>query len=130
MNISSESQWCWDEKFNTALVVFDKCDRDVIYIPITQEFDTQWDFTTIEKSPPRFYTYFNRVFGVVPGQKVFTSTNASGTILFAVWWPWGDGEKISLRVGLHEDDKIADPDRLKESLYNWFHIQDQTSDSR
>ena len=115
--------------FNTALVVFDKCDMDVIYIPITQEFDNQWDFATIERSPSSFYTYFNRVFGVVPGQKVFTSTNASGTILFAVWWPWGDGNKISLRVGLYDTDRDTGRDLLKSALYRLLPIQDQSADA-
>jgi hypothetical protein len=129
LNVPSENQWCWDEMFNTALVVFDKCDMDLIYIPMTQEFDTQWDFTTIGNAPPPFYTFFNRVFGIVPGQKIFTATDASGTMLFAVWWPWGDGNKISLRVGLHVGDIDKGPDQRKDSLCRWFHIKDQPSDS-
>ena len=129
LNIPSVSRWSWDEMFNTALVVFDKSDMDVIYIPITQEFDAQWDFTTIENAPSHFYTYFNRVFGVVPGQKIFTSTDTTGTILFAVWWPWGDGKKISLRVGLFDGNETNQPDQFKEFLRNWFHIQDPNSDS-
>ncbi len=129
MNIPSECQWCWDEMFNTALVVFDKCDMDVIYFPITQEFDAQWDFTTIGKAPPNFTAYFNRIFGIVPGQKIFTAAEATGTILFAVWWPWGDGIKISLRVGLFEDDETSPPDHLRDLLCRWFHIQEQTSDT-
>jgi len=129
LNLPPENQWCWDEMFNTALVVFDKCDMDLIYIPITQEFDAQWDFSTIENASPPFYTYFNRVFGIVPGQKIFTSTDAAGAILFAVWWPWGDGNKISLRVGLYDSDEVKNPNQRKDCLCHWFQIKDQTPDT-
>lgn len=127
LNIPSTSQWSWDNRLKTAMVVFDKEEMDVVYIPITLEFDTRWDYTTIESSPSHFYEYFKRVFGIIPGQKIFASTDGSGTILFAVWWPWGDGNKISLRVGLYNGNDTTDMDLIKDSLSQWFQIKDQNS---
>jgi hypothetical protein len=125
LNIPSTSQWSWDNRLKTAMVVFDKGDMDVVYIPIAVEFDTQWDFKTIENSPPHFCEFFKRVFGIIPGQKIFASSDGSGTILFAVWWPWGDGNKISLRVGIYNVDDATDPNLFKKSLSKWLQIKDQ-----
>ena len=127
LNIPSTSPWSWDNRLKTAMVVFDKEEMDVVYIPITLEFDTRWDYATIESSPPHFYEYFKREFGIIPGQKIFASTDGSDTILFAVWWPWGDGNKISLRVGLYNGNDTNDMNLIKDSLTQWFQIKDQNS---
>lgn len=123
LNLPSRCAWCWDEVFGTALVVIDRSDMDLMYIPMTQEFDARWDMASIDKAPPHFSSYFKRVFGIVPGQKMFTSANGNGSILFAVWWPWGDGAKISLRVGLFSPSEDAvDRHRIKAHLTDWFHL--------
>ena len=123
LNVPSHCTWCWDEVFDTALVVFDRSDMDLVYIPMTLEFDAQWDIASIDKAPPHFSSYFNRVFGIMPGQKIFTTADSSGLILFAVWWPWGDGAKISLRVGLFSpaDDRVA-RHQIMALLTDWFHL--------
>ena len=38
--------------------------------------------------------------GLMAGQILFTSDPNRGVVLFCAWWPWGNGEKISIRVGL------------------------------
>lgn len=123
LNVPSHCTWCWDEVFRTALVVFDRRDMDLVYIPMTLEFDAQWDIASIDKAPPHFSSYFNRVFGIMPGQKIFTTAGSDDLILFAVWWPWGDGAKISLRVGLISpaNDRLARR-QIKALLTDWFHL--------
>ena len=100
LNIPPEYVWYWDERFNTATVVIDDTEKDLILFPITQEFERQWNIANIGDVPEPFFRYFKNVFGIIPGQKTFTSQTGDGTVLFAVWWPWGNGRKISLRVGL------------------------------
>jgi hypothetical protein len=123
LNVPPHSTWCWDEVFGTALVVFDRSDLDLMYIPLTLEFDAQWDMASIDRAPTHFSRYFNGVFGIMPGQKIFTAADGDGAILFAVWWPWGDGAKISLRVGLFSPavDKAA-RHQIKALLTDWFHL--------
>jgi hypothetical protein len=38
--------------------------------------------------------------GLMAGQILFTSDPNRGVVLFCAWWPWGNGEKISIRIGL------------------------------
>jgi hypothetical protein len=78
---------------------------------------------SIDKAPPHFSNYFNKVFGIVPGQKIFTAADGDVLILFAVWWPLGDGAKISLRVGLFSpaDDKLT-RHQIRALLTDWFRL--------
>lgn len=125
LNIPPEYPWRWDDTFNTALVAFDRCDMDIIYFPITREFDRQWDIATIDKVPRHFYSYFNNAFGIIPGQEIFTAEDGSGLILFAVCWPWGDGKNVSLRVGLFSsaDHHLQlNQDQIKTYLTEWFQL--------
>ncbi|MBN1932535.1 MAG: hypothetical protein JW786_13110 [Desulfobacterales bacterium] len=123
LNLSPSSKWRWDSEFNLASVVFDHEDADLIYFPLSDEFDKKWDYLTIESSSQPINDYINSIFGLVPGQKIFTSTEDSGLTLFAAWWPWGDESKISLRVGmLPLKGQVLDQNEIKKLLTDWFNI--------
>lgn len=122
LNIPDSLQWEWDKNLCTSLVIIDKIDTEMIFFPFTLEFDEKWDFSTIDQAPPRFYEYFSSKYGIMPGQTVFTSRQ-SGLILYSIWWPWGEDDKISLRVGIFSTDhgRFAEK-QIKEHLIKWFKI--------
>ena len=123
LNLPASSKWKWDSEFNLASVVFDNDEADLIYFPLSDEFDQQWDYLTIDSSSQPITNYINSIFGLVPGQKIFTSTEESELILFAAWWPWGDESKISLRVGLLPIEKqTLDQNEIKKLLTDWFNL--------
>ena len=123
LNIPPEVSWGWDDRFHTALVAFERSEMELIFFPITQEFDRQWDISTVEQLSSPFDEYFENVFGIIPGQRVFTSDGGDGLILFAVWWPWGDGKRFSLRVGLFAPDESAiNRKQIQAYLNQWLQI--------
>jgi hypothetical protein len=123
LNVPEQCSWQWDGEFELALLVFDMKDSDLMYFPLSKEFDKQWDFTSIEDPSNSFCTYINSAFGVVPGQMVFTSNEIDGLMLFAAWWPWGDESKVSLRVGLISSKEPEKSKALhKAHLQSWFSI--------
>ena len=123
LNIPDQCNWEWDEKFHTTIVVFEKFDQDLIFFPITQEFDNRWDFSTIERSGEPFYDFFINRFGIIPGQMIFTAGGDVSQKLFAVWWPWGDDEKVSLRVGLFVNEAdTSSLDQTRAMLMQWFNM--------
>jgi hypothetical protein len=123
LNVPSQCSWKWDREFDLALLVFDMEDADLLYFPLVKEFEKQWDFDTINDPSNSFCSYVNSAFGLVPGQKLFTTNVLDGITLFAAWWPWGDDTKVSLRIGLIS---TTDPEKGKElhktHLKNWFSI--------
>ena len=63
--------------------------------------------------------------GVVPGQKVFTMEPVNGVVLFAAWWPWGDDERISLRLGLISvTDNQLNNAEVKALICRWLNLHE------
>ena len=124
LNIPDTCPWCWDKEFNLALTVIDRQDEIMIELPLTLEFSRKWDFTTINDADPCIRDFFQTNFGVVPGQKVFTTDPVNDVILFAAWWPWGDDERISLRLGLVSagDKKLVNTE-IKNLLCDWLNLE-------
>jgi hypothetical protein len=42
-------------------------------------------------------------------QRVLGGDERTAAALFGLWWPWGSGEKITLRIGLMNLAPTADP---------------------
>ena len=123
LNLPEDSKWRWDDTFQTALVAFEKSDGDLVLFPLIKEFDHHWDFTSLGQASGLFFDFFQTAFGVIPGQRVFTSEDSAGRTLFAIWWPWGDDVNISLRVGLFvAADHDAARELIKNLLSGWFHL--------
>ena len=127
LNIPASNRWAWDEKYNHALVVFDKEDLELVLLPIALEFEQTWDFSSIDDSSQLVSNFIQSGFGLMPGQNLFIAAdeNASGIMLYATCWPWGDGDNYSLRVGLFsEKPDFPNPQVAKSLLTGWFNIQD------
>ena len=43
--------------------------------------------------------------GLRASQKIYWGNDATAPGAFGLWWPWGDGTTISLRIGLHHLDE-------------------------
>ena len=124
LNIPEKCPWRWDKEFNLALTVIDRQDEIMIELPLTLEFAHKWDFTTINDADAPIRDFFESGFGVVPGQKVFTTDPIDGVVLYAAWWPWGDDERISLRLGLVSisGEKLANPE-VKRLICDWLDLE-------
>jgi len=124
LNIPDHCRWSWDREFNLALTVIDRRDEIMIELPMTLEFNHKWDFSSINEADMPIRNFFQSGFGVVPGQKVFTTDPVGGVVLFAAWWPWGDDERISLRLGLVSiTDQKRDSAETKRLIGEWLDIQ-------
>jgi len=121
LNLPQQIPWRWDREFNLALVVIEKKDAITVELPLALEFSHKWDFSSIDEAEKSISDYFQAGFGVVPGQKLFTMDPIDGMVLYAAWWPWGDDERISLRVGLLsvDDEKVSNA-RVKYLICKWL----------
>ena len=123
LNIPENCPWRWDKELNLALAVIDKQDEIMVELPLTLEFTHQWDFTTIHDADAVIRNFFQAGIGIVPGQKVFSMDPVNGLVLYAVWWPWGDDARISLRLGLVAVDgrKLSDSE-VKSLICSWLKL--------
>ena len=127
LNIPATNEWKWDDKYNHALVVFNKEDLELILLPIALEFEQNWDFATIDDSSRLICDFIQSGFGLMPGQNLFVAAdeNAAGLLLYATCWPWGNGDNFSLRVGMFSDNPDSpSPQFTKSLLTEWFNIKE------
>ncbi len=94
----SSVYWKWDERFGSLLAEFSVKNQDMIISILEKYFESKWDKKTIQNAPgfikQNTYTFKD----MKQGQFLFTSPVENEDLIFAAWWPWGDGESISVRV--------------------------------
>jgi len=120
-NLPGPLSWEWEDRFGVVLTVFDKDNMDAVLTAVSGHFDSQWDSSSIGEAGDRIGTLVQQMFGMQPGQLLFSSDDSSGLVLFAAWWPWGNGVSISLRVGLFPAGELSEEGTDTASLIKeWF----------
>lgn len=66
----------------------------------------EWTLANIAQAPPRIRAVATQHGEVRAGQILLTGGHVDSLLGFGLWWPWGNGETISLRVGLADVDAM------------------------
>ena len=61
-------------------------------------FDTCWDEETIDYAPGKIRSVAKDLGEIRQGQRLFSSDPEQDALLLGAFWPWQNGEKISLRM--------------------------------
>jgi hypothetical protein len=100
--------WSWDSRvacvsssFSTDL---DQKNRALALAAMPTEFTSR----SILTAPPALREICDRAGGLRSGQLVYAGTAVGRVFTYGLWWPWGDGMTISLRVGLGGVDESHD----------------------
>jgi hypothetical protein len=112
LNIPDTYCWRWDGKRDMAWIALENEDAELVFFPLFREFNHHWDFTSREGCETSAASQINSTFGLMPGQVFFSSQPICDLILFVAWWPWGQDDRISMRVGLI----AAGKKRLREGM--------------
>lgn len=70
---------------------------------MTEILQTSWSAQTLAEAPENVRKLAEGCGGVRSSQLLFWG-GSSGPGAFGLWWPWGDGTTVSLRIGLHDVD--------------------------
>ena len=123
LNIPDTYRWHWDQQRNMAVIVLDENDAEMVFYPLFKEFCSHWNFSSINKASPELTDYIHTEYGLMPGQVFFTSYPVNNTVLGVAWWPWGDDEKVSMRVGLIPVGIDLPDDFAFQCLGQWMDIE-------
>jgi len=115
--------WKWEDRFEVALAEFNVANQDNIRGILERFLANRWDNSTISNAPHSIQQLLNKFIGLKTGQLLFTSDTEQDDFLFGLWWPWGNGNTISIRVApsfikLSEDDY----QELIRQFREWFNI--------
>ncbi len=98
--------WSWDPRFKCVSSSFGKELTDQAREAMVGVLDGEWSSDSINQAPDEIRTLAARFGGIRPGQLLFTGAAGGERMhLFALWWPWGDGATVSLRVGVANCDR-------------------------
>ena len=123
LNIPDCFHWKWDQKRNMAVVVLEGEDAELVFFPLFKEFSHHWNFMSTPPENESIIEWVNAKFGLMPGQVLFTSYALHNLVLCVAWWPWGENQKVSMRVGLIPLGKTRLRDGVAyECLRRWLHI--------
>ena len=93
------------------------CVASSFHVDLTQEchealvrtLPDVYDYKTITKASPAVRQIAEQVGGVRSDQLIYTAPSEGRLVAYALWWPWGDAETVSLRVGLCDVDPAREP---------------------
>jgi hypothetical protein len=122
LNIPPHYQWQWDARRTMAAVVLDGEDSDLVFFPLFKEFRQHWNFTSINDAAPAVNDYIHSQYGLMPGQILFTSQVVCSLVLGVAWWPWGDSQRVSMRVGLIPLNSKPSQVFAYQCLSRWLNI--------
>jgi len=113
--------WNWDDQFLCALAPFSVNEKDEILGILDRLMDARWDSSNIDEAPDMVTQLAQGMGGLRSGQFLFTTHASKGVFIFGAWWPWGNGQTISLRVGPYLDEiSESEPDDLMTSFKACF----------
>lgn len=90
--------WKWDDRFSCVLVEFSAVDQDIVRTVLGRYLNSAWDASNIGTAPDAVQKMNAHFGGLMSGQMLYTSEPDQGDLLCCAWWPWGNGETISIRV--------------------------------
>ncbi|WP_163836025.1 hypothetical protein [Spartinivicinus ruber] len=95
---AGELSWEWDSRFNTVLTAFSVDKKELVHQAVSKSLDITWDESSIENASEAVKQVSSNLGGIVPGQQLLISNPINGSFLYCAWWPWGNGQSISIRI--------------------------------
>lgn len=99
--------WSWDSRLACVASNFEAEVIDKASAAVTRALPTVWSDRTMLEAPATIREIGERSGGVRAGQLIYTRAPVVHAVAYALWWPWGNGSTISLRVGIEADVDYA-----------------------
>lgn len=90
--------WNWDDRYQAVLSEFPSEKEEEVMSVLEKHFDSCWDDETIDFAPGKIRSVARDLGNVRHGQRLFSSDPNQDALLLGAFWPWQNGERISLRI--------------------------------
>lgn len=101
--------WSWDPRLFCVTSSFTTEQEPQARKATQLALDSEWIAMTITRAPQGLRDVVERAGGIRQGQLALSSGPVAGLLAYGLWWPWGDGETVSLRVGLADVEPHREP---------------------
>jgi len=113
--------WEWDDRFGGVLAAFKVSEKDRVQSIINKQLSQIWESSSIDDAPENIGNAIQNFGGLNPSQLLFTTSQTQEVMLLGLWWPWGNGETISIRFvpyGVNSSD--AEKESMQAKLKACF----------
>ena len=110
-------EWSWDHRFKCVTSSLNSETSPELRRLLDPVVPAAWTPETFPTAPAEVQALRERCGDVRPGQLLMTGPAVAGMVLFAMWWPWGDGSKVSVRLGVAGSDRPKDLYPLIRALF-------------
>ena len=115
--------WKWDDRFETVLAEFDISQKGAVQSLLVKEMHKVWQPDNTGQAPELIHILINYFGGLNPGQQLFTSDPDIDGLLLCAWWPWGNGQTISIRLAVFADSLSDEQnEELTRIFRTWFKV--------
>jgi len=111
--------WTYDRRLRCVSSSFPTASEPGALAAMAEVLPTAWTSESVAGAADDIRTVTEACGGLRTSQKIYWGTDATAPGAFGLWWPWGDGTTISLRIGLHHLDE---PKRRYPRLRDVFGI--------
>jgi hypothetical protein len=101
-------QWTWDGRFDAVAATFASNVAEQARASAGHGLPDAWTPATLSQAPEPPRAMCKEAGGVRPGQLLLTGADVAGVPPFGLWWPWGGGATITLRIGLAGSEVTAE----------------------
>lgn len=101
--------WSWDPRLLCITSSFTVEQEPAARAATRIALQNEWTSATLLRAPQALRDVVERAGGIRQGQIALSTGPVNGLLAYGLWWPWGDGETVSLRVGLADVDPNREP---------------------
>ncbi len=112
--------WSWDGRLECIASSFGAKYEQQARGALTEAFPHVWNHLTLARAPARIQLLAEATGGVRAGQAILATDTSVGYTGYGLWWPWGDGISISMRMGLLDLNPAREP---YPSFFQLFHVE-------
>jgi hypothetical protein len=99
-----DGNWTYDRRLKCVASSFPVAHEPAARAAIAEALPTSWTADTLAAAPADVRALAESCGGLRAAQLMFWGGEPGAPGVFGLWWPWGDGTTISLRIGLHDVD--------------------------
>jgi hypothetical protein len=113
--------WEWESRFEAVLAKMSVDKKDSVREVLERCLVNVWDSASKDKASDSVQAVISQLGGLMPGQLLFTSNSDKDVFIFCAWWPWGDGETISVRMApVCRNQSGSEEGELIQQFKGWF----------
>jgi hypothetical protein len=109
------NEWTYDRRLRCVASSIPLANADAARAVYAEAFPATWTAETLSGAPASVQALAETCGGLRASQQLLWGGDADGPGAFGLWWPWGDGTTVTLRIGLHglDQPKVRYP-RLRD----------------